>query len=483
MTSKNYSIIERPSEAGKLDEGFEPFGGAAELWLNQSPEVIIIGPAETGKTRGALEKLNALAWKYPGAQLAMVRKRYADLLGSCLQTFELKVLGYRPDETTPVVKYGGERPLFYDYPNGSRIWLGGLDKPGKIMSSERDFIYINQCEEIELGDYETIITRATGRAGNSPYAQVFGDANPTICEHWLYEREREGRLKLIQSKHEHNPVLFDQTSGEQTRQGKATLKVLDGLTGVRYIRLRLGKCASVEGQVWDYDQATHLIDRFEIPAEWPRYRCIDFGTVHPFVCGWFTTDGDGRLYLYRYMYMTGRTVTTHAKQILKVTRDEFEPAFKAEFLSDDRFYTEHGNLRHRGRAALDQRAKARIETTICDHDADGRLTLKGLGIPNKPALKDVLGGIDKVNDRFAISPVDGKARLYILKDSLVEVDRSLEIARKPYTVEGELPFYVWANTQAEAPVKRDDDSSDMLRYMVMYLDGKPKKQKAFRVAI
>lgn len=430
-----YIIVENPTDPTLT--AYQPHGGAADLWLYRGRAAIIIGPAETGKTLAALHKLDALMWKYSGSQAAMIRKTYADIVGSALQTYETKVLGYRPDETTPVSKYGGERPLFYDYPNGSRVWVGGLDKPGKTLSSERDFAYINQAEELDEEDFEILTTRVTGRAGHAPYAQIFGDANPTFCEHWLYTRSAERKIKLIPSRHEDNPTLYDLETGQLTAQGRITMSILDELTGVRKTRLRDGKCANVEGQVWDWDPARHLIDRFDIPADWERIRVIDFGTAHPFVCGWWAFDGDRRMYCYRYMYMTGRTTDQHARQIIDLSYGES------------------------------------IRATVCDHDAGDRLTLAHAGIPNIPAKKDVIPGINKVNERLALGR-DGRPRLFILKGSLVEIDQRLKLNKKPYSAETELPFYTWSSSQKEQPVKREDDFSDMMRYAVMWEDGGAK---------
>jgi hypothetical protein len=139
MTSKplissghNYVILEAPADS--TVEGYQPYGVAADLWMCKAHEVIVSGPAETGKTRAALEKLNALLWKYPKAQAVMVRKRYTDMPGSCIQTWEKKVLGDSLSDNGPITKFGGEKPQFYDYPNKSRLWIGGLDNPGKTLS-------------------------------------------------------------------------------------------------------------------------------------------------------------------------------------------------------------------------------------------------------------------------------------------------------------------------------------------------------------
>jgi phage terminase large subunit len=177
------------------------------------------------------------------------------------------------------------------------------------------------------------------------------------------------------------------------------MAILDSLSGVRYQRLRLGKWVSAEGQIYEaYDAATHLIDRFDIPDDWRRVRVIDFGLVHAFVCQWWAIDGDGRMYRYREIYMTGRTVATHAKQINTLSEGE------------------------------------KIEQTICDHDAEDRQTLAENGIPNIAAKKDVLQGIGRVQDRLS-KQADGRPRLFLLRDSLVEVDQELKANHRPICTE------------------------------------------------
>mgnify|MGYP001101374487 CR=1 FL=1 len=120
---------------------YTPYGGAAEFMYCHDHEVIIQGPAETGKTLAACWKAHLLASKYPGAQGAIVRKSQKSVYGSVLQTFDRVRAG------APVEPYGGERPEKYNYVNGSAIWVGGLDNSDKVLSSERDFIYVNQAED------------------------------------------------------------------------------------------------------------------------------------------------------------------------------------------------------------------------------------------------------------------------------------------------------------------------------------------------
>lgn len=422
-----YQILETTED---IEGAYQPYGAAAALWRSKAPEIIISGPSETGKTLGALQKIDSLAWKYKKAHIAMIRKTRQSMDSSVLKTYQDKVK--HPD----VDPYGGQKPQWFDYPNGSQIVVAGMDKPSRILSAEYDVIYINQAEELDLNDWESLITRATGRAGHMPYAQVIGDCNPGPANHWILQRKRQQGIVFLESRHEDNPTLFDPLTGQILPQGRRTLAVLDSLTGVRYQRLRLGKWVSAEGQIYDtYDAAVHQVDRFDIPPGWRRIRVIDFGLVHPFVCQWWAIDEDGRMYLYREIYMTGRTVSTHAEQIKALSEGE------------------------------------KIEQTICDHDAEDRLTLAENGIPNIAAKKDVLQGIGRVQDRLA-KQADGRPRLFILRDSLIEVDQGLRENHLPICTGEEIDSYIWRNSaRKEEPVKENDHGMDCIRYGTMYLDG------------
>jgi len=438
-------IVELPDGA---PQGFQPYGGGLALWKCKDPEVIINGPAETGKTRTALEKLDALMWKYPGAQAIIVRKTYKSLKTSVLLTYERKVLGawdplanngrgaFDPRKT-PIVKLGGEHVEAYLYPNGSRVFLGGMDVPDKVLSSEWDVVYVNQAEELTLNDWEIISTRTTGRAGNMPYAQMIADCNPGHPTHWIRSR---GRLTLIESRHEDNPVLFDQKTHKITEQGTRSLAVLDALTGVRYRRLRLGQWAAAEGAVYeDFDRAVHLIDPFPIPDDWTRIRAIDFGYTNPFCCQWWAIDGDYRMYLYREIYMSRLLVEDAAVIINRLSESES------------------------------------IYATVADHDAEDRATLERHGIPTVPAMKAVSPGIQAVQSRLRKAG-DGKPRLFIFRGALVEVDQTLRDVHKPLCTDEEFDSYIWRPTKdgtpnKEDPLKKDDHGMDTMRYAVCLVDG------------
>lgn len=448
-----YAVVElEPGQEG----GVSLRGAQRAAWGCKAHEMMVSGPAETGKTYGLCFRTNALLWKYKGAQAVLARKVMATVYGTVWQTYrKVLKLDQVPESDWPVRVFGGEKPEWVDYPNGSRLWIAGLDNPGKALSSERDLIQGNQCEEWTLDDWETLLTRTTGRAANMPWSQVCGDCNPGPPTHWILQRFQPsnpipGRV-FLESRHEDNPTLYD-ADGQITDRGRVTMTILDGLTGVRKERLRWGRWVQAEGAIYEsFDAAVHVIDAFEIPAEWKRYRVVDFGYNNPFVCQWWAQDLDGRLYLYRELYGTKRLVEEWA--VGKIGPDGLQ------------MYPDNIRDLSEGESIL---------ATVCDHDAEGRATLESRGIRTIPAVKAVQDGIQAVQSRLKVQP-DGKPRLYYMRNALVSADPDLKVKGKPTCTIEEVPGYVWNVTggrnKGEEPVKEDDHGQDAKRYLVMHLDA------------
>lgn len=418
-----------------LPEGallYEPHGAARELFFARDPEVVLDGPAGTGKSRAILEKLNALAIKYTGMRALMLRKTRASLTDTALVTWEDHV---RPACDTENQQRNVRRS--YSYANGSEIVVGGLDKSDKIMSSEYDVICVFEATELYEDDWEKCTTRL--RNGKMPYQQLLADCNPGPPTHWLNQRMNRGGARRILCRHEDNPRIFS-PDGTRTAYGQSYLSTLDRLTGVRYDRLRKGLWVAAEGMVYGgWNDRLNVVDFFEPPAEWRRIRVIDFGYTNPFTCQWWAIDNDGRMFMYREIYYTRRLVEDHARQIAQLSAGE------------------------------------RIEATICDHDAEDRATLeRHLGVTTLAAHKAVTSGIQAMEARIRPAE-DGRPRLQLMRDVLVETDPALREAKKPACTLEEVPGYVYptvkkGRTEKEAPVKEDDHGLDTARYAVAYVD-------------
>lgn len=434
---------------------YEPRGAAYEVFKARDSELVIAGPAGTGKSLACLWRVHLCALNNPGTRYLIVRKTAVSLGSTTLVTYEEKVAKVALASGI-VTWFGGstrEAPC-YRYSNGSRIVVGGMDKPEKIMSAEYDIVFADEATELTIADWEAITTRL--RNGALSWQQQIAACNPSAPTHWLKQRCDQGAARMLVSRHVDNPAYVG-ADGVPTEAGRAYLAKLDALTGVRRSRLRDGIWAAAEGLIYSgFDDAVHLVDAFTVPYEWPRWLSVDFGFTNPFVMQWWAEDPDGRLFLYREIYHSQRLVEDHAKQ------------------ARDLMLYPSGQWR-----------EPRPRAVICDHDAEDRATLeKHLGLKTTPANKKVSPGIQAVQSRLKTAG-DGRARLFIMRGALVERDQDLDEAKKPACTEEEISGYVWAvkpgGAAPEAPVKQNDHGCDGMRYMVAARDVlTPKKRVALR---
>lgn len=411
---------------------YQPFGAALDLFYCKAEEVLVEGPAGTGKTRALLEKIHLCLLKYAGARALIVRKTRTSMTESVLVTFEEKVLPVGD----PIKDGAGRRfRQHYDYPNGSTLVVGGMDNVDRIMSTEYDIIGVFEATELTEDDHEKLTTRL--RNGIIPYQQIVLDCNPGPEWHWLNQRANAGRMTRLLSRHEHNPTVTE-----------AYLDKLKALTGARRARLYEGKWASQEGLVYEtFDAAVHVLDQTPDGWEdWTKYRSVDFGYTNPFVCQWWAEDPDGRLYLYREWYRTKMLVEDHAAKINELSGPES------------------------------------YRNTVADHDAEDRATLARHGVKTVAAHKAVKEGIQAVQERLK-GQKDGLPRLFVLRDATMERDPALVEDKRPASTLEEFDGYAWAESrerkpEKEEPVKDNDHGMDAMRYMVAHVDGlrAPKKR-------
>lgn len=409
-------------------------------------EWVLAGPAETSKTWACCWRLDTELRKTPGAAASIVRKVREDMGGTVLRTFE-RLAFMRGG----VKAFGGKRPEWYEYDNGAIAYVGGMDRPGKVLSGERDFFYINQLEELTLSDFETITGRATGRGARTDHPMVFADCNPDAPSHWILKRPE---LRLLPSRHEDNPSLYDD-NGNLTAQGERTMAILDSLTGVRRERLRFGRWVAAEGVVYDgFSRAIHVVRRGDVPPIRRWIGSIDWGFTNPSVFQLWGIDGDGRMYLWRELYKTQRLVQDFAEDIKAMLKSE------GIAVSSD------------GPKA--ERSEKVLETIVADHDAEDRATLHRCGLPTRAAIKEIGNGIQKVQARLRIAG-DGKPRVFYVEDAPVERDAVLLDKHLPTSTVEECEVYAWPKGKdgrpvKEVPVDLHNHGCDAKRYAVEYVD-------------
>ena len=418
---------------GIVEHEFRALGGASELFRSIGPEVLVEGPAGTGKSRACGEYIDKFCMDYPGVRVLIFRKTRVSLSESFLVTLEDKVWW----RGHPCLLEGPTREhrSHYDYPNGSRIVLGGMDNPTRLFSTEYDLAYCNEATELTENEWESI-HRAL-RNGKAPYQQLLGDCNPDTEFHWLNQRCNAERTKRILSRFEDNPSITEEY-----------LERLSNLTGVRKQRLYYGRWVSAEGQIWEeWDQAKHLVDIGDLPEMKWYFGSVDWGFRAPGVFQVWGVTGDGDMYRVEEVYRTEQQIDWWADQINKLHK-------KYDLV----------------RIACDPAEPRSIDML---NDRLGVMRMRETDRIAQKADNDISAGLDQVR-AYMLDTKTGRPRLFLVRGALLGRDSRLVEANKPTCTEEEVPSYVWAEVREGRPVReRPDPGSadhgcDAMRYAVMY---------------
>lgn len=203
-------------------ETYKPQGALRRVFERDFDELIISGPAYTGKTRACLELMHALAEEKPGFRGVIFRKEFETIENTSQATFEFFVL-------PPLHEVRFDRQLgAYVYPNGSIVALGSVDKPAPFMSC--DLLFVQEVTELTKGEW---------REAKRFARQALADCNPDDPEHWVWAGRGDDH-ELLPSALQDNPRLYDEARGEFTGEGNKHVEVLERLTGARKMRLAYG---------------------------------------------------------------------------------------------------------------------------------------------------------------------------------------------------------------------------------------------------
>lgn len=480
-----------------------------DFLVSMAPDLLFTGGwGLGGKSIALCVKMSLLGLRYAGAPMVLGRKVHADLKTSTLPILERVISEMLGAAAWERGVRGGSNPERFEFANGSAFDFVGFDRREKLLSTEYAFIGIDECNELNKGDWEFAAGRL--RSWAAPFRQIMGACNPDSPAHFLYPKFQPnlGSHRIYGDERECEACrgtgkvqvwMIDDDSGrtwsERSRcdrcegRGRARDVVaevvvagatenaenlppeyrarLARLTGVYKRRYADGQWVAYEGTIYpNFDPWFHVIDRPEEwtkwggypPPGWPRYRGIDFGYVNPFVCLWLTAAPDGTFYVYRELYHTRRTVRQHASQIRGAEKEELE------------------TLRARCAAMkLPLPDGLRIRLSAADHDAEGVATLSESGVETEHAIKEREIGIQTVYQLIQPYEIESgvrRAKLYFVKDALMEVDGELEPAGKPKQTFEEIPVYRYRPApkegsirgQSEEPQDQNDHGCDALRY-------------------
>jgi phage terminase large subunit len=202
----------------------------------------------------------------------------------------------------------------------SQIMLGGYANASdieKYIGINYETICIEEMNQLPEEKIRKIRgSLRTSRPGWVP--RLYSTFNPGGVGHkyvkselitpWREHRERQNRF--IPSSYKDNPYL--------NPEYVAYLEALPGELGKAW---RDGDWDSFEGMALPlFNYLKHVINPFDIPSGWAKWRAIDWGSAKPFTCGWFTRNPDnGRIFVYRQIRGIGMTDVQQARAILDAT--------------------------------------------------------------------------------------------------------------------------------------------------------------------
>jgi len=407
-------------------------------------EVLLEGTVGSGKTRAALEKILAIAYKYPGTRILILRKTRKRLSETTLAILEEQAL----PENHPLTRGAGRHNRsFYDgFGNGSRIVIAGcddLDAWTAIMGSEWDIILIDEAIEMDKLEYETFLRGL--RNNKAPYRQIICLTNPGPPSHWLNQRGNSGQMTRIKATLKDNPRFYSPITNEFTKEGTEYFSTLNKMSGVIKARLVDGLWRSADGIVYtefNEDKHANKIVNYrdgkfyslncgkEEELGGVVHGCIDWGYNDPFVAGVWLYDSQNRLWLLKEFYTTECPLQT----IMGII-DKFQSQYKiTEWIADT------------------------SEKTIIKFIGSKGISISG-------AQKDIQGGIRLIKNRFANDSI------FICANYKEQIDYKLAEKGKPTCIIDELGSYVWSARKPDEPEDKNQHHLDGLRYIVNRLDG------------
>ena len=205
---------------------------------------------------------------------------------------------------------------------GGVLALRNLDDPSKYFSSEFAGIAIDELTKNKKETFDFLRMRKRW-PGISDTKFIAGTNPGSIGHDWvkkiwiqkLFEsnEQQSGQFQFVPAKVDDNPYL-----------DKSYLQTLDSLPDNLRKAYRDGNWDTFEGQYFnEWDTAIHVIDPFQIPTSWRRFRSIDVsGRSGITSCHWFALDNDGTVFVYREYYKTGLDSDEHARNISKLSEGE-----------------------------------------------------------------------------------------------------------------------------------------------------------------
>lgn len=291
-----------------------PNARQVEFFKSTARHIAYGGARGGGKSWAMRRKFVLLAINYPKLKLLLLRRTFPELLGNHIRPLQEELCG-----SVPIAKYNKEERMF-TFKNGSIIKLGYCDTESdtlQFQGQEYDVVGFEEATQFTPYQMQFVLTcnRSTrkdfkprayytcnpGGVGHDYIKRLFIDRNFTEWEdpneYAFFPAKVTDNVALMESNPEYLKTL--QALPEDLRRAH-----LDGDWDV------------IEGQYFkEFRRDKHVVEPFDIPASWKKFRAMDWGYNDPCCVLWMAVSPDNHLYVYREIYKTQTLAVDMAKKI------------------------------------------------------------------------------------------------------------------------------------------------------------------------
>lgn len=279
-------------------------------------ELLYGGAAGGGKSMATIMDALMYACQYPGSRQVIFRRTYPDLQRSIVA----ETLKYYPKE---LAKYNSQTHE-WRFVNGSIIELAYWDNDSNYTNYQGaayDVIRWEELTQFEEKWYTYMLSRCRGitpyprmvksttnpgGVGHSWVKKRFVDVGPPERVHHVPKTDDNGnqlyhpktklplfnRVMFVPATIYDNAALMENDPDYLVR--------LMSLPDAERKQLLEGDWDTFAGQYFnEFTRSIHVVEPFEIPDNWRKFRALDEGYNDPFVCLWIALDPYGTAYLYR----------------------------------------------------------------------------------------------------------------------------------------------------------------------------------------
>lgn len=244
---------------------------AIELLAGPATNILLYGGARSGKTFILLYAMAVRALKAMSRHL-ILRLHFNHVKTSVWYDTLPKVL----DLACPGLlsrDAWNKSDFFITFPNGSEIWIGGLDdklRTEKILGTEYSTIFFNECSQLTYASTETALSRLAEKSGL--VNRAYYDCNPPHKKHWAHRvfmenvYPTETNEPLVHPE-DYTTLLINPEDNRENLPEDYIGKTLGGLSKRQRDRFLHGLWLDLEeGALWKYD----WIKRAEEPSDGGR---------------------------------------------------------------------------------------------------------------------------------------------------------------------------------------------------------------------